>query len=798
MNKPFKNYAEFKVGESLLEFFVEAELLSESKAKKINSRASIITESNEDELAPLFEEKEVFTKVGHDGEPGGHPISWSHFSNVYTDPVSYRDNAAMLTALQYDVSKMNEGNIKNTPNRIMKKFISLGKADLGVPKNRLKNWGPNGRMRQEMEEAGLTLDDIYPGWYDDTPTGDEPDGEVAFASRDGVLPGKRNKKTRTVNLFNDLNSQNILPGELYADFTRIPKQNWNSFIKFWNRKRTSVKYDASLLGREWKKLFVFGYSIDQNLFFEIWYNTLDATFSVHDKHGTEIARRSPTMNEAIRKMFNSILQVSQNDVDYDRSALNLQVQKSLARAVAQGMAGDDRMRDLMDRERESGAKDRLRKRQERQAAQARQEKVKGSLRDIYRGLKSVPKNMAKDATRAANAASDFANAAKEKDNQRQPQNGSIGFDTAKDVTPTSDTERSEKVRDYENRLRGIESKKPRNRAGDPNLPDVIELGQDERKDRNAEKQKELDAAYKAYSNERKRASQDLELMTKPVDKKQSKVSKKEKIVKPKATKQTKTKNSVKSLFTFADAVKDEEDGFKPVRRQMTDAERRELEAEFYGDDFDDFPTDDDLVDRLSGLNESYQFMSLMEQEQISDEIATSIEDETRSAQYQARVDAVRNSALSSNYTTSAFKNAISSDLVDLYTETKAPKTGKLRWLEKRFMRGRPDLRILPTDKPAVFGRIKHAFLGSAYRADFIIGITLNDIVNYEIWYVTEPNPEYSWKDVLTSDIFNANTRVPKFISSFYVYDITGERLVRKYIPYYRNALQIVMQKIGAI
>jgi hypothetical protein len=35
------------------------------------------------------------------------------------------------------------------------------------------------------------------------------------------------------------------------------------------------------------------------------------------------------------------------------------------------------------------------------------------------------------------------------------------------------------------------------------------------------------------------------------------------------------------------------------------------------------------------------------------------------------------------------------------------------------------------------------------------------------------------------------------ISTYYVYDIDAEEVVKRYIPYYRNALQVVMLKIGA-
>lgn len=106
----------------------------------------------------------------------------------------------------------------------------------------------------------------------------------------------------------------------------------------------------------------------------------------------------------------------------------------------------------------------------------------------------------------------------------------------------------------------------------------------------------------------------------------------------------------------------------------------------------------------------------------------------------------------------------------------SPKLGFI----KRKLLGRDTAIYQPTDTPTTWDRMKMVLHGTAFRADFVIGFTLSNIVDLEVWYVTEPDPN------------NPKTT----ISSYYVFDVTAGITIRRNLPYYRNAIQVIMAKIG--
>jgi hypothetical protein len=122
-------------------------------------------------------------------------------------------------------------------------------------------------------------------------------------------------------------------------------------------------------------------------------------------------------------------------------------------------------------------------------------------------------------------------------------------------------------------------------------------------------------------------------------------------------------------------------------------------------------------------------------------------------------------------------------MIEKYTETRVDYNkfkSIFSFLDKRSVN-------LP-NQVSILDRLKMMVGGTFYQADFIIGYSFNNRLNFEIWSVTEPNPEYT-PTSLTS---------PKIINSFYLYDVTSAILIRKYIPYRRNAEQLLIQKIGTL
>lgn len=119
------------------------------------------------------------------------------------------------------------------------------------------------------------------------------------------------------------------------------------------------------------------------------------------------------------------------------------------------------------------------------------------------------------------------------------------------------------------------------------------------------------------------------------------------------------------------------------------------------------------------------------------------------------------------------------DMITIYDESRVDRKSKRTWSE--FRRGRDE----KIEVPVQMGSSERYQLSSNYRADFVLGLSLRGEVNVEIWYITEdrggPNP--------------GNGR--NLISSFYVYDVTAQKLLRANLPYYRNAMAVAFAKLGA-
>jgi hypothetical protein len=148
--------------------------------------------------------------------------------------------------------------------------------------------------------------------------------------------------------------------------------------------------------------------------------------------------------------------------------------------------------------------------------------------------------------------------------------------------------------------------------------------------------------------------------------------------------------------------------------------------------------------------------------------------------YTSEIERLRNDAQRETANFRMLQNAVMSS-VEKYDKTRVDPSKFshiLSFLDSRKVQ-------LPGGKPSLWNRIKMFFAGTMYRADFICGYTIGNRVNFEIWYVTEPNPEYV-----------EGGHMGKIISSFYLFDVTSGKLLRKYIPYYRNAEQLIIQKVG--
>ena len=132
-----------------------------------------------------------------------------------------------------------------------------------------------------------------------------------------VYSGQVGQKNRQIEA---INAEDLLPGVFYTDITRIPQSNHAKFWKFWDRQISSVPTEkAGLLGRKWEKSFIFGFEIagTKGFGYEIWYNSIDSTFTLYDSKANDVTNeRYDTLQGATRALFNTVTTDSRADIDY--------------------------------------------------------------------------------------------------------------------------------------------------------------------------------------------------------------------------------------------------------------------------------------------------------------------------------------------------------------------------------------------------------------------------------------------------------------------------------------------------
>lgn len=141
----------------------------------------------------------------------------------------------------------------------------------------------------------------------------------------------------------------------------------------------------------------------------------------------------------------------------------------------------------------------------------------------------------------------------------------------------------------------------------------------------------------------------------------------------------------------------------------------------------------------------------------------------------------RSQAANSAFTKQVVSGSFMSGQIVPYYET---RSREYRSVLQRTMdwftstRGRPDPIVIPANITANRDRIAGFFSGAESRADFIIGFSVANVINVEVWYVQEV-------------MFNAQIK-----TSYYVYDVTAEKVIQGGIPHYRNAMQVIARKLA--
>lgn len=671
MNTVFvEDGSDFDIGDELLKFLVTGGVLSESSASNISTKAEILSESAKINTDPT---KFILRGLGNEIE-----VRFADFWSVYNDIQKYQTNESILVALGYKFNTIdpltNEAYSKHSTKNAKKQVLYMAK-------HFSEYYGKNYYIPSPSDRISILSNQLGYKKLEDVPTAMGVDGKLGIdldiavemraedkgfqsddelkmisfgdssPTKDDIIFGTAGKDTsRSGTIIKKINDQEIFNGVLYTNISKIPKSSLFNWTKLWKKDVVGLDPDKEwLFGRKWKKIFILGYQVSDKFFYEIWFNTIDSTFSVHDSRGAQMGRKAPTMFEAIRQLFQQLAKVGLSDGEFLRSGIDKSMFDSFTRAVTGEI--DTHMKDMLDREQ----------------------------RDIDRAQADVDKKL----------------------EQKQKFKDSIkkSVMAARDVTWKAVADTAEFAVDQATQ-------------GDDRMSQI-------KSERAAIEQREAERAAKRQE----------QLKQQTFD----------------------------SIDTDAEFVYDE--ATKTYVKKIIKLSREK-----------------GVAAKGTGLRESFGDTDLSHEVDMRE----IIKQQTDTTQYLGNVERLRTDAKRDSANFKMIQNAVMGS-IEKYDETRA-ETSHLRnilsFLDKRQF-------VSPTTKPSVFNRIKMFIAGTMYRADFIVGFSINDRVNLEIWYVTEPNPEYV-----------AGGNMGKTISSFYLYDVTSGKIIRKYIPYYRNAEQLVIQKIG--
>jgi hypothetical protein len=679
---------EHDAGEVLLSLLTEGKLLSESKATLIESKIDILLNESTGSTPSVYNFK-ILNKTTNDYEE--FSVTWKQFWDVYADLSNYKSYRDILVAVGVPESIIKQGHSKLAGEKVTAMAAHFSKTFGNKHLIPLKlDYSPAygmGRNEFFTELKYNNLNDV-PTYVEGNVVQVDKDAiakEKGFEDpeeylrslseeepeKDDILFGTRGRdSSRTGRIIDSINKEELFPGEFYSNMSRIPKPSLFNWLRLWKKDTVGLKSEGSFLGRKWKKIFIMGYQVDKNFLFEIWFNTIDSTYTLHDHRGGELSKRSKTLAEVMKSLFLQLAKRSPKDVEFLQNPTDKTVVDSFLRAMRQDI--DTRTDDMLAREKaeaEKATKEAEKKKKER-------EEFKKKIKDIKR-----------------------------------------------DVFNISDFEKRD-MKDVE-----------------------VKIGSEVRQLKKWEKE--------AVEKKVEKARQQLQA---------DKISKQE-----------------------------YEEIIKQIQQNIYDVIKggvKSAEDDFFGAADNVYPMNrsrvNDTFKKARAVNEQFDITEFSRQKQMADEFASEIADETGKPAYNNRVSKIRQEADRDSINFKKLQATLMNTIVKYTDETRMGRYAPTIF-DRIISSGRKDKVVYPTDKPSIWNRVKNFLRGTRYRADFVAGYSLADRVDFEIWYVTEPNPNY-----------DENSDPVKLISSFYVYDLSSGLLVRKYIPYYRNAEQIVLQKIGTI
>lgn len=798
-----------RTGETLVQCFTAAGRLTESAAKLLHAKASLITESVSTTRFPLMESflgRDISIDYVLNNEH--RSVSLHELITAYVDVSGWPTAVDLAYALGIPKHHW-EGKKSNPEARAKNKVVEIIRKAREYDEG--KKWLFANWKDRDLYNINKS-DSIHPaklGTYELGASAKNSDARLdrladeEYNQRDMIDGGSRGSNTPTDRFVRQLNKSAISSGEFYSNISRIKPSIWG---RVWQREKSQVRSDRGFIGRRWKKVFVLGYQIDKNTLYEIWYGTMDGMFTVHDTNGNQVSRKFPTNSEAIRTMTNAIVQSSDTDAQVfshggrNPNQIAMSISKSLGNSV------DTMVNDLMkieDAELEKREQAEARREQKRRKDQAEWENTKRKLqqnakraatspiqttKDVYGAGKDWVDNTGKEMfdRKIVGTANDIKNAGSATmgvmsaiASSNLVQRGIISDSTVRTLTAIIKGATKLTIKHAEDIGRSFNI-----REGD------IE---DWKSDIAAGKMTMEEFAIKVETA-RGNVMAGLKGMNMAQATRAMKNSNTVPYYKAVRGNMHKTRQYATELFkdrVYEDSNRTMDNEIELITIDTFDDLGKKKAVEYW-------LNAEKLIDARSGTTRSLR-PSRTVQENFNDEFDDrelfDISDELDDRR-DGTVNTLRRNSAKVAMTIADLKEAINMDLVELYTATRIDES---RWngtISRLLNRGRRIPIALPTDKPSRLQRVKMFFQGTRYRADFVTGLSLSGKINIEVWYVTEPNPNAGIFD--TNGFKDAEFHGRPTISSFYVFDITSATLIRQYLPYHKNALQVAMAKIGAI
>jgi hypothetical protein len=701
--------------------------------------------------------------------------------------------------------------------------------------------------------------------------------------------GYRNRSIRQIEA---INSEDLLPGTFYTDLTKIPRSNHAKFWKFWDKEIASLPADRkSFFGRKWEKSFIFGYQVYDFLFYEVWYNSIDGTFSLYDMKAVDITgERYDTLQAATRALFNAITTASKSDADYARQSPSAQ---SMFRAVASDLdpmiqrfqqmekkdqsqfqkALEDAMKGWTSFEKDTFMNEYNNTRFSNETIldaarrySAAFEKLDGVNNDAFRKvafhdtLERFEKAVEKEVNPPSDTGFTVGSTTVYKDREKEPEADRETAKVSEEEMKSITTMFGVSVKKLYTALKDIARK-----TGDKALKAQIELAFqlplsphfdnsssfkdiiENIKANHPVEKKTLDDFVPNFWDTYQAGAKLHQKLQEPGDTSADwdMVGLVDKVVPSDVV--TDSKEIKRSVFgakgqlgrnpehyvaTFANLARKvlsyyslpkDHDLFKDidsVEQKGKDMQKKQpwnrthtfrdttmhYDEQKYALDLA-FIVDKAKVEssklakiqpaqpaqaastappsnqpKKMGESEEFSLFSDLRKEslkiineQFNDPSIRETREEIQKNHSNAFLRSMQKEAEQMTNNQKAIRTAVTENLIKLYNRTKANKSQLTTWWE-RLLRIDSDIQS-PID---VRGK------GVDYDASFVVGYTLKNAVNLEIWYVTEKNP--------SGPRFGRN----KTMSTFYVFDVTSMKIVRKHVPYLRHAVDEVVKKIGLV